>query len=388
MFRSSSFRRLISRLSIAGILILLAFPLGVLAYLYTLSVPAPQPVKNFSALITQASAHDTTVHIGDKNFIIKKGQISQWTEPYVRIYSGQSDVRFTNAIDAYIATLAQKTDKNPIDARFTINEDAPVTILVPAQNGQHLNTAEAGVQLRRAILANTSEVTLTPEIIEPAVTAEKIVSLGISNRIAIGESNFAGSTPARIQNIKAASRLYNGLIIKPGERFSFNTVLGDVDASTGYAPEKVIKSGKIQYEYGGGICQVSTTLFRAAIAAGFPILERKNHAFPVHYYEPQGFDATIYPGVSDMRFINDTKGPVLVQTHIVGTKITFEIYGTGDGRSVTVDGPHQFDIQPDGSMKASLARTITYADGTTKQDHFNSNYKSPKLYPTEPNPYE
>ncbi|MEK9157769.1 MAG: VanW family protein [Patescibacteria group bacterium] len=386
MARSKHFHKTIFRLSIAGAIILIGFPLGMFAYFHNLKLPESIHLRSLQSAINQASSHDTTVIVGTRKFIIKKGEISKWTEEYTRKYTGLKDTRFSDASTKYVKTLAQKTDHEPSDARFTI-ENGIAVVFIPAQTGQNLNIVTADAELRRGILADSSEIILTQEVIVPNITAEKINSLGLNDRIAVGESNFAGSTLARIQNIKVSSKKYNGHIIKAGESFSFNTVLGDVVASTGYAPEKVIKNGKIEYEYGGGICQVSTTLFRAAIMAGFPILERKNHAFPVHYYEPQGFDATIYPGVSDMRFINDTGRAVLIQTHTVGTKIFFEIYGTSDGRKVTIDGPYQYEQMPDGSMKAYFTRKITNPDGTIKEQRFNSTYKSPALYPTEPNPY-
>ncbi len=387
MVRPTPFRRLIFQLILVGTIVLISFPLGVLVYLNTLLVLPQVLVKNFEAAINLSASHDTTIVIGSRTFIIPKGEINYWIEPYVRAYTGQKDLRFTDASDKYIASLAQKTDREPVDVRFTINNATPV-ILVSSQNGQKLNIVSATAQLRQGILANMSEISLQPKIITPAITVEKINSLGVNQRIAVGESNFTGSTLARIQNIKVSSKIYNGLIIAPHQTFSFNMLLGDVTASTGYAPEKVIKNNKIEYEYGGGICQVSTTLFRAAILAGFPIIERKNHAFPVHYYEPQGFDATIYPGVSDLRFINDSANPVLIQTHITGKNLFFEIYGTSDGRKVTMAGPYQYDIQPDGSMKAYFTRTIMFANGASTSKRFNSVYKSPSLYPTEPNPYE
>ncbi len=383
-----SFRRFILRLSIAGIIILVAFPLGVLAYLHTINTPDPVAVKSFQDAVKKAASHDIAVLVGDRKFTIKQGEINGWAETYTRAYSGREDARFTHALDDYVQALAIKTDRPAVDARFTINASGSPTIIIPARNGQQLNPEAAKVEIREQILNNATTITLNTETIEPAITEEKIRSLGVNTRIAIGESNFAGSTAARIKNIKVSSKLFNGLIIKPGETFSFNTILGEVDAAGGYAPEKVIKNNRLQYEYGGGICQVSTTLFRAAMAAGFPILERKGHAFAVSYYGPPGYDATIYPGQSDMRFKNDTANPVLIQTHITGTLINFEIYGTKDGRSVVIDGPHQYDIQPDGSMKAYVARAITYADGTTKTDRFNSTYKSPKLFTTDPNPYQ
>ena len=219
------------------------------------------------------------------------------------------------------------------------------------------------------------------------ITEELLSGLNITDKLATGESNFSGSTTSRIQNISVSAGLYNGLLIPAGDTFSFNTILGEVDAEHGYMPEKVIKGDTIAYEYGGGICQVSTTMFRAAINAGLPIVERKPHAFPVHYYEPQGFDATIYPGVSDLRFVNNMPSYVLIQTRISGKNLYVDFYGTTDGRKVSIDGPYQYEIQPDGAMKAYFTRTINFADGASTSKSFYSNYKSPTLYPTEPNPY-
>jgi vancomycin resistance protein YoaR len=176
--------------------------------------------------------------------------------------------------------------------------------------------------------------------------------------------------------------------LKPGQEFSFNQTLGAVDASGGYLPELVIKSGKIIPEYGGGLCQVSTTVFRAAVAAGLAILERHPHSIPVRYYNPQGFDATVYPGVSDFRFKNDTSAYILLQSKIVGSKLYFEIYGTSDGRKVAIDGPRQYDVKSNGALKAVLTRTVTYADGTEKKDVFYSSYQSSSAFVTIRNPLE
>ena len=171
-------------------------------------------------------------------------------------------------------------------------------------------------------------------------------------------------------------------MIKPGAEFSFITTLGPVDETTGYLPELVIKPNATVPEYGGGMCQVSTTAFRAALNAGLKITERTNHAYPVSYYNPQGLDATVYIPKPDLRFINNTPGYILIQTKIVGTQLFFDFYGTNDGRSVTLQGPTVLEHNPDGSMKTTLGETVKDKDGNTiLQDTFNSNYASPSKYP-------
>src|SRR5690606_16105406 len=114
--------------------------------------------------------------------------------------------------------------------------------------------------------------------------------------------------------------------------------LGDVDAANGYLPELVIKDNTTTPEYGGGICQVSTTVFRAAMQSGLDIVNRKNHSYPVAYYGAPGYDATVYSPAPDFMFRNDMTTPVLLKTSVVGTRVIFEVWGTSDGRQVTING--------------------------------------------------
>jgi vancomycin resistance protein YoaR len=144
----------------------------------------------------------------------------------------------------------------------------------------------------------------------------------------------------------------------------------------------VIKNNKTEPEFGGGICQVSTTVFRVAINSGLEITARRNHAYPVSYYNPQGMDATVYVPRPDLRFINDTPGYILIQTKIEGTKLTFQFYGTDDGRKIEIIGPKILEKNPDGSMKATFTQKINDKDGQlVREDVFNSSYDSPDKYP-------
>lgn len=384
-----NFKRLTYQLIIAGVFIYASFQLGI--YYYSRNI-----VRQDYAISSQGITprimplFDTglTITADGKNIRLKGSEIKEFVEEYDRDYSGQKDIRLKHAaILDYVQSIAPNVNRESVDARFQIKDDR-AEILIPSIPGTSLNIEASTANIQRAIWTGNITTSLVIDKIEPAITLEKINNLGIDTLVGYGKSNFAGSSLARIQNIKTSSRKFNGLILKPQEEFSFNKALGSVEADDGYAEEKVIKNKKMLYELGGGICQVSTTLFRAAIGAGLTILERKPHAFPVQYYNPQGFDATIYPGVTDFRFVNNYDRPIILQTKIIGTEISFEIYGHDDDRKVTVTAPVQYDIQPDGAMKTYFTRKIVYADGTAKNDRFDSNYRSPSLYPLEKNPLE
>lgn len=377
------------RLIMAGIIILFALNLGSRFYVsQKLGKQVHVKVKILAPYLEKSTLDDLELKIGDEKIILRSKDLRSWLEPYKRDYSGQNDIRLSaQAVNDYMTFLAANVNTNPINAEFEFENDR-AKVFIPAAPGRHVSIEKSQTAIMQALFRGQNKVSLMVDIIEPEITLEKINSLGITSLLASGESNFAGSTFSRIKNIKIASSKYNGLILKPGEEFSFNDILGEVDEKGGYAPEKVIKNKKLIYEYGGGICQVSTTLFRAAVLSGLPIIERHAHAFPVQYYNPQGLDATIYPGVSDLKFKNGTSNHILLQTKIVGTKLIFEIYGSRDGREIVLDGPHQYDMRKDGSMKAYFIRTIKYQNGEEKNDKFTSIYRSPSLYPLEKNPFE
>lgn len=287
----------------------------------------------------------------------------------------------------YLTSLAPLINQEPIDAKLSFR-DGKVTVFTLSQNGIKLEI-ENNVQIISSGVLENKEIILKTEEIKAAITTESINNLGITAFLGKGTSNFAGSPANRVHNIKIATAKFNGTLIKPGETFSFNLILGDVGPEQGYEPELVIKKNKTVPEYGGGICQVSTTIFRAAVNSGLKVTERFAHAFPVKYYNPQGFDATIYPPSPDLKFVNDTPANILIQSKLVGTELTFEIYGTEDFRKVKITGPNQYEVNEDGSMKTVLIQEVYDKEGTLMfKKTFYSNYKSPNLYPVERNPLE
>lgn len=344
-------------------------------------------IRNISANIKQVVQTGISVNIDGKIIKLDGFEVESWTQEYIRNYSGQKDARIDSfKVTDYVSGLAVDIQSEPINARFKI-VDGKAVIFEPSALGRKLDIQQSADILIKAIRNGEPDIMLTSTVIEPELTLEKVNNLGINTLLGRGESNFSGSTSARIHNIKTGANKFNGVLIKPGEIFSFNTLLGEIDSLNGYLPELVIKNKKLVSEYGGGLCQVATTLFRSAIYAGLPIVERKPHSFPVHYYNPQGFDATIYPGITDLKFTNNTPNYILIQNKISGAKLSFEIYGTSDSRLVTVDGPYQYDQKSNGAMRAYFMRTISYADQKNKQERFDSIYRPPPT-PKERNPLE
>ncbi|HBI17217.1 MAG TPA: hypothetical protein DDY52_03685 [Candidatus Moranbacteria bacterium] len=289
--------------------------------------------------------------------------------------------KVTNFLD----DLARKYNKEPLDSTFTVT-DGKVTNFSLSQNGYKLDVEKSLREIEKFFSQKqtSNNIKISFVTVEPSIKDNDADKLGITTLIGEGKSNFTGSTLSRIHNIKVATSRFDGLLIKPGEEFSFVKNLGEVDGEHGYKQELVIKKGVTEPEFGGGVCQVSTTAFRAAIYSGLEITARRNHAYPVHYYAPQGMDSTIYIPNPDLRFKNNTPGHILIKTELDIEKKTliFKFYGTSDGRKVEVDGPHVLSRESNGAMKTVFYQKVTDATGNIFiNEDFKSSYNSPDDYP-------
>ncbi len=282
--------------------------------------------------------------------------------------------------------------------RGTFTIENGVIVAFQAGTTGHLINDEASIQ---NIVRNISVSSTVPLVVarqDASLTGEGPERLGVREIIGIGQSNFAGSPTNRRKNIELGVERVDGTLVAPGEEFSMLKTLGPVTAENGWLPELVIKGAKTVPELGGGLCQIGTTAFRAALNSGMDITERRNHSYRVSYYEPAGTDATIYEPAPDFKFINDTKHHIYIHAYIIGTEITYEFWGTKDGRQVTVGTPRIYnivgappkkliettDLKP-GQTKctesahagadASLDYKVVYADGTVHEETFNSHYR-------------
>jgi len=291
--------------------------------------------------------------------------------------------------------IAPKINQKPQEAKFRI-ANGKVSEFQDGRDGLELDSIASLAKIEKEI-AGSSEFDLAVKILPVLTKADSINDLGIKEIIGAGTSNFAGSPANRRHNIKVGATAVNGTLVKPGEEFSLLKTLGEVASTTGYLPELVIKEGKTTPEYGGGLCQIGTTVFRAVVASGLPVTMRQNHSYRVSYYEPAGTDATIYDPWPDFRFINDTANHVLIQARFSGDNLSFEFWGTRDGRGATSSRPviynivkpepakliETLDLKPGEKKCTETAHNgadayfdykVTYLSGEVKTKRFSSHY--------------
>ena len=312
----------------------------------------------------------------------------------------------------FLSNLAPQVNTIPENPRFTFNESIQkLELLKSGIQGQTLDLEKSLALIQEKVEKGDHVIPLvftctSPTVLDSA-TAEQ---LGIREQIDKETSFFYGSDTARIQNIQMAASRFNGVLVAPGETFSMARTMGDISLNNGYAEALIIYNGQTIEGVGGGVCQVSTTLFRTAFFSGFPIIERHPHAYRVRYYEKiagnridptlAGLDATVYVPEVDLKFKNDTPFWLLMETEVSvkNNTITWRFYSTSDGRKITwltsgptnlVDPPpplyKENDSLSTGEIKqvdweaqgadVIVSRTVCRNDSICLQDTFNTHYE-------------
>ena len=272
-------------------------------------------------------------------------------------------------LTAHIQELAKQIDQPPRDGRLDFDPaTGTLTPIVASQDGRSLNITETVRLVNAQAVTDQRQVLLPITVTRPRVSTENAESLGIKELISEATTYFKGSSRGRMHNIQVAASRFHGLVIPPGGTFSFNEHLGQVSAATGYEESIIIWGDRSAVGIGGGVCQVSTTAFRAAFWGGYPITERWAHGYRVGWYEPPvGMDATVYSPRVDFKFVNDTPHYLLIETETdlqAGT-VTFRFYGTKTGRTVEMEGPFEANVVPHGPDVYQEDPTLP--KGTTKQ---------------------
>lgn len=343
---------------------------------------------------------------------VERAKIGSWIDSGSE---GRDLIPVVNEVELakYVAELGEEINNIPETADITLDREGKVVDFIPPTSGEALEEAETIDLIKEVLLSRrdetgrteVTEISLPVSVQKPRVSGTA-AELGIEELIGVATTTFSGSPENRRFNIANGAKFLTGILVPPGEEFSTIQSLGVIDNTTGYLPELVIKGDRTIPEYGGGLCQVSTTLFRSVLNAGLPVTSRRNHSYRVGYYEKDangefigpGLDATIYDPAPDFRFKNDTEGHILVRGYVNGDLITFELFGKKDGRVATVDGPHTLSTTPPGDpiyaetdeLKAGEIKriesahpggtaratyTVVYPDGRTEEQEFNSYYR-------------
>lgn len=279
---------------------------------------------------------------------------------------GKSDVQVTlnsDILREYLNNLAPRLVLNTENARFTFNDQThQLEVIQPSATGRQLDVEATIHAVQDSLMQGKHKVALEFIFHDPPVSDKATAQqLGITELVHAETSYFYGSSPERVQNIKSATERFHGLLVAPGEVFSMGAALGDITLDNGYAEALIIVGNRTVVGVGGGVCQVSTTLFRTVFFAGYPVVERHSHAYRVSYYEKvagnhvnpnfAGLDATVYFPLVDFKFKNDTPYWLLMETYVnpSTSSITWKFYSTSDGRSVKWEttGPVNIVQAPD-----------------------------------------
>lgn len=337
----------------------------------------------------------------DKKFIVPTAEWLSWV--VLEKNKNKNSLAISRPlVGEYIKkVVASEVETTYQEAKFVM-EGGKVTEFKPGQAGLTIDldklTADLAQTLFAGPAADGTEIGLQLQETIPPTAVANINDIGIKEIIGIGRSNFSNSPTNRRHNIKVGADSLHGLLIAPGETFSLINALGPVDGEHGYLPELVIKGNKTTPEFGGGLCQIGTTMFRAALASGLPIVERQSHSYRVVYYEPAGTDATIYDPRPDLKFLNDSAHHVLIQAKLEKNDIAFQFWGTLDERKVEQTKPIVYNIKsppearlietldmPVGTKKctekahagadAIFTYIVTYLSGEIKTQEFKSHYR-------------
>ena len=284
----------------------------------------------------------------------------------------------TNGLESRLVQIASQVYRKPTNALWVWENK---TWIAKDQFGWAMDLNATRANLLKAILAGKTSSGIVLKTTRPKRTTSDFYAKGIRHFFGGGSSSFAGSAPFRAQNIVAGSQQLDERTIQPGETFDFNKNV-KISKELGFVEGFIIANGTLEKDIGGGICQVSTTLFRAAYNSGLPIAQRNFHSYRVHYYDPPGFEATVFSPYKNLKFTNDTGSPLFLQVtwYLRSQRLEMNFYGPKPDRSVSISKSFISNIKPPAAPRLQADDRVAY--GRTRQIDSPENGMDVNIYRT------
>ncbi|WP_425146677.1 VanW family protein [Deinococcus sp.] len=378
-------------------------PLLLTALLAAALVPSSAaPPKSGSAASSAASAFKLLLHAQEPRIeggkVLKSEVLKSWPLSAKGVQFSKQAGKFSGLLTAGLDAAAKQIDAHtPRPATF---RSVGGHWIATQHNGWTLDREATKVSILKAIAAGQHSAEAIVKVTAPQRSVQLLSERGVLAHVSTGSSSYKGSPPFRVTNVLVGATKLDNFFIAPGHTFDFAKEVGDISASTGFVKGYVISGGTLEKEDGGGICQVSTTIFRAMYQAGLPIVERHEHSHRVEYYDPVGFEATVYAPVKNLRMKNDTAAYLFVQASWdkQAQTLRFDLFGAAPQRTVSISKPSVTDFKPPAQpsytpdqrvqaggrrlldvpvqgMTSTLVRTIKTPTGKATTDTLKSVYK-------------
>ncbi len=357
--------------------------------------PAPKPVT--------ASTKPLELALDTTEPEIRGGELREvriqrvWKMPLNSVTVSRQYQKISSGVEAELQKALRSISRQKQDALWVYESESKQWV-AQQQSGWTVDRDLTRAYLVEAIKYNKSLARVALKRITPARNVQDWYARGIRYHFGGGDSSFRGSPPFRIQNIIAGSKQIDNTYLGAGEVFDFNARV-KISAALGFVDGYIISNGTLAKDIGGGICQVSTTVWRAAYNAGLPIVQRNNHSYRVHYYDPPGFEATVFSPSKNLKFKNDTASPMFIQMtwYTRSQRLTLDFFGAKSDRRVSITDPYIYNVRPpagpryqadpnvrlgrvrridspERGMSVTINRTVSYDDGRKVGDATRSTY--------------
>jgi vancomycin resistance protein YoaR len=364
--------------------------------------PAPKPAAP-KPIAKPAEVKPLEVALDTSEPEIRGGELNDvrivrvWKMPLESVKVSRQFAKISSGIETELKRAISSIKRSAVDALWSL-EGSTKQWVAKQQSAWTVDETQTRANVLEAVKFNKSLAKIALKRTLPTRNVQDWYAKGIRYHFGGGESSFRGSPTFRVKNIIAGSSQIDNTYLGAGEVFDFNARV-KISAALGFVDGYIISGGTLAKDIGGGICQVSTTVWRAAYNAGLLIVQRNNHSYRVHYYDPPGFEATVFSPYKNLKFKNDTGAPMFIQMtwYTRSGRLTLDFFGAKPDRRVSITDPYIYNVRPpagpryqadpnvrlgrvrridspERGMSVRINRVVTYDDGRKVSDTTRSTY--------------